>query len=170
MGTFFTLVLDQWWKWLAGLVGTVILFCSKKIWGLFKSFAKFIGAKRKTEYLKDINTKIENYHTEVNTKIENYHNELEEFKNISLGADEEHEEQMTKILSAIETLREGILSSHFNMLLNKSMKYVKRGWITVEELELYEEELEVYKNLKGNGHMDAWIAKVRALPNKKIGE
>ena len=170
MEAFFALVSDQWWKWLAGICGTVLVCFGKKIWGLVQSFINYIKNQKKTKFFEDINTKIENYHTEVNQKIEGYHSELEDFKSISLGADQEHEEQMEKILGAIENLREGILSSHFNMLLNKSMKYVRRGWITVEELELFEEELEVYKNLKGNGHMDAWIAKVRALPNKKIGE
>ena len=74
---------------------------------------------------------------------------------------------MKIIMQGIQSLQKGVLSSHFNMLLNKSMLYIKRGWVSVEELSLYEEELVVYKELHGNGHLDPWIEKVRRLPNQK---
>lgn len=74
---------------------------------------------------------------------------------------------MKIIMQGIQSLQKGVLSSHFNMLLNKSMTYIKRGWVSVEELSLYEEELAVYKELHGNGHLDPWIDKVRRLPNQK---
>lgn len=174
METLGVMFAKYWIQWLLGGLGTIALILVKVFWKQIKKVYQAFKNEEKQAYLSDINTKIENYHTEVNTKIENYHTkiedyhtELEDFKMISLGADQEHEEQMEKILGAIDALREGILSAHFNTLLNKSMKFVKRGWISVEELELYEEELEIYKHLKGNGHMDSWVAKVRALPNKK---
>ena len=115
-----------WIQWLLGGLGTIALILVKVFWKQIKKVYQTFKNEEKQAYLSDINTKIENYHTEVNTKIENYHTELEDFKMISLGADQEHEEQMEKILGAIDALREGILSAHFNTLLNKSMKFVKQ--------------------------------------------
>lgn len=163
-------VTAYWIKWACAIVAGLLAIFFKKICKVFKDSAEYFKAKNKKAYLQEIDTKIERYHTEVNEKIEEYHSEVEEFKNISLGADQDHDDKMEKILSAIDELRQGVLSSHFNMLLNKAMSFVNAEWISVEDLEIFEEEYEVYKHLHGNGHMDSWVKKVRALPNKKKGE
>ena len=161
------IITGYWIKWVCAGVASLFLIFFKKIYAICKDSYEYFKAKNKKAYLQEIETKIENYHTEMNDKIENYHQEVENFKLMSLGADEEHNDKMEKILSAIEELREGVLSSHFNMLLNKAMRYVSQEWISVEDLEIFEEEYEVYKHLHGNGHMNSWVTKVRALPNKK---
>lgn len=162
---------DYWWKWLLGGMGAtatlLIAFCGKKIWSAIKTTIEFWKEKDKAEYLKDIYNIIEKNKKDTEKKLNDFHKELEEFKENSIGADEEHQEQMKIIVQGIQALQKGVLSSHFNMLLNKSMTYIKRGWISVEELNLYEEELGVYKDLHGNGHLDPWIEKVRRLPNQK---
>lgn len=165
---------EYWTNWLYAGMGAVAIALIKFFWkpigkGIKKAF-NLLKSEKKIEYLSEVNKKIEDNNIAMNNKINQVHEDLETFKEISLGADQEHEEQMDKILDGIASLREGILSSHFNLLLNKSMDYIKRGWISVEELELYEEELIVYKKLGGNGHLDPWIDKVRKLPNKKRRE
>lgn len=164
------IIAAYWVKWLCGIVAGCIAIFFKKICKGFKAMFDYMKAKNKKAYLSEIDTKIERYHTEMNEKIEEYHSEVEDFKNISLGADQEQDEKMERILVAIDELREGVLSSHYNMLLKKAMLYVEQGWISVDALDNFEEEYEVYKHLHGNGHMDKWVKKVRALPNKIKGE
>lgn len=174
-------VQKYWLQWLltgAGAVATAaILFCWKKIKAsLSKFFSRVarivseIKAEDKAEYLKEIYDKIDQDKKDTDQKFVEVNNKLEEFKEKSTNADEAHQKQMEQIMQGIQALQQGVLSSHFNMLLNKSMTYIKRGWVSVEELELYEEELIVYRNLHGNGHLDPWIAKVRRLPNQKPSE
>ena len=145
----------------------IISFYLKKISHFFKETVNYWREKEKKAYLKDIYSKIEENQRSTDKKLSDFHKELEDFKESSVGADEAQEEKLNQIIAGMQSLQQGVLSSHFNMLLNKSMTYIKRGWISVEELELYEEELIVYKNLHGNGHLDPWIAKVRRLPNIK---
>ena len=165
---------EYWIGWVYAGMGAIaiafIKFCWKPIGNGIKKAFNLLKNSKKAEYLSEVNKKIEDNNNAMNQKIQEVQQNLEAFKEISLGADQEHEEQMDKILDGISALQKGILSSHFNLLLNKSMEYIKRGWISVEELELYEEELIVYKKLGGNGHLDPWIEKVRKLPNKKRRE
>ena len=164
------IIAAYWVKWLCGIVAACIAIFFKRICKLVKDAFTYFKLKNKKAYLEEIDTKIERYHTEVNAKIEEYHSEVEDFKLMSLGADQEHDDKMEKILSAIDELREGVLSSHYNMLLKKAMHHIEEEWISVEALDEFEEEYEVYQHLHGNGHMDKWVKKVRALPNKKKGE
>ena len=162
---------EYWIKWLLSGMGLMATACVVFFWKKIKTFfidtINFWKAKDKASYLKEIYGELEKSERETDKKINDLHKELEEFKEHSVGADQQHEEQMQEIMNGITVLTRGVLSSHFNMLLNKSMTYIKRGWISVEELSLYEEELVVYKDLHGNGHLDPWVDKVRKLPNEK---
>lgn len=161
---------SYWIKWVCAGIASLLLIFFKQICKKCKDVYEYFKAKNKKAYLQEIDNKIEQLRTDMNKKIEDYHSEVEEFKEMSLGADEEQDGKMERILAAIDELREGVLSSHYNMLLKKAMLYVEQGWISVEALDNFEEEYEVYKHLHGNGHMEKWVKKVRALPNKNKGE
>lgn len=95
---------------------------------------------------------------------------VEDEKRIFLGETnrkiEKINDTLESITTTIEALREGVLSSHFNALREKSIKYIKQGYVYPDELQVYQEELDTYKKLGGNGHMTPWATKVLQLDNK----
>jgi len=66
----------------------------------------------------------------------------------------------------MDNLRLGVLDAHLQGLVNTCEEYIKRGYITMVELQSYQERLNVYHKLGGNGHMDIWDEKIRALPHQ----
>ena len=79
----------------------IIAFCGKKIWSAIKTTIEFWKEKDKAEYLKDIYNIIEKNKKDTEKKLNDFHKELEEFKENSIGADEEHQEQMKIIVQVI---------------------------------------------------------------------
>lgn len=61
-------------------------------------------------------------------------------------------------------LRRGVLDLHLHNLIETCQVYIERGYITPIELMQYNERLTLYHSLGGNGHMDVWDERVRALP------
>jgi len=61
-------------------------------------------------------------------------------------------------------LRRGVLDLHLHNLIETCKVYIERGYITPIELMQYNERLTLYHSLGGNGHMDVWDERVRALP------
>ena len=148
---------DYWLKWLLGIIAGVIAIFYKKITKKITEYVTYRQQKKKEELFKETNekiTKIEGTIGELKQSVNNNHEEL--MKGF---------ESLEKIVEQIETLREGMLSSHFNALKDKSIEFIKQRWISPEDLEHYEEDYAVYKALHGNGKMDPWVKKVRALPN-----
>ena len=148
---------EYWLKWALGIVALGISIFYKKIKTKLTDYVTYRQKKKKEELFKETNEQI--------TKIEGTIGELKQ------SVDDNHEELMKgfdsleKIVEQIEALREGMLSSHFNALKDKSIEFIKQKWISPEDLEHYEEDYAVYKALHGNGKMDPWVKKVRALPN-----
>lgn len=69
--------------------------------------------------------------------------------------DDRHDRQLTK---------SGILDLHLSNLIQACKVYIERGYITPIELMQYNERMTLYHNLGGNGHMDVWDERIRALP------
>ena len=69
--------------------------------------------------------------------------------------DDRHDRQLTK---------SGILDLHLQNLIQACKVYIERGYITPIELMQYNERMTLYHNLGGNGHMDVWDERIRALP------
>ena len=130
---------EFWRQWIFTGLGAIVSGLCVYLWGKFKKGADLCSEYNKEEFLKDTNKKIEDIY---NT--------------------------LAQITDTIDALREGVLSSHFNALRKESIRYIERGYIYPDELQLYEEELGTYVRLGGNGHMDGWKAKVMTLPNQKI--
>lgn len=61
-------------------------------------------------------------------------------------------------------LQRGVLDLHLQNLIAACKVYIERGYITPIELMQYNERLTLYHNLGGNGHMDVWDERIRALP------
>ena len=64
----------------------------------------------------------------------------------------------------LDNVRQGVLDGHLRRLQQSCEMYLKRGYITPDELKDYNSRLEIYHNLGGNGHMDLWNQKIIELP------
>ena len=100
--------------------------------------------------LKEVEAEIEEVEEEVEQKSADFAKELQDFKQ--------------EIMQLIIPMRAAILSSHYEALLAKCKVYIRRGEITFDELELLEKDYKTYADLGGNGHMEIWMTKIRALP------
>jgi len=65
-------------------------------------------------------------------------------------------------------IQEGVRDAHLQNLIATCEIYIKRGYITSTELDVYQSRYKLYKELGGNGHMEPWDAKIRALPNEPL--
>ena len=68
-----------------------------------------------------------------------------------------------RLMMMLTPMREALLSSHYQNLLEKCKKYVQAGEISADELDNIEKDYETYKALGGNGHMEMWMVRVRQL-------
>ena len=75
--------------------------------------------------------------------------------------DDRHDRKLTK---------SGILDLHLQNLIQACKVYIERGYITPIELMQYNERMTLYHNLGGNGHMDVWDERIRALPLREHTE
>lgn len=73
-------------------------------------------------------------------------------------------EDMAENKRDAKLLQKGVLDLHLQNLITACKVYIERGYITPIELMQYNERLTLYHNLGGNGHMDVWDERVRALP------
>lgn len=62
-------------------------------------------------------------------------------------------------------VREALLTMHLYNLICDSKRYIEYGWISVEDWQDFSTRYDTYIKLGGNGHMDPWYPKVKALPN-----
>ena len=67
---------------------------------------------------------------------------------------------------SIKLVRDGVRDAHLQNLISTCEVYIKRGYITATELDAYQNRYNLYKELGGNGHMEPWDAKIKALPNE----
>lgn len=75
-------------------------------------------------------------------------------------------EQYEKQVEAqLNLLREGVLDSHLVNLIQTCENYIRRGYITPDELDRYKQRLILYHKLGGNGHMDYWDDQINKLPH-----
>lgn len=136
-------------KWIAGglitALGAVLLFFRNNI----QDYWNYRTMQRKKKYLKDI------------------YDDLQDLKEASDNQDNAIKKQVEQvhkdIMMILVPLREATLSAHLDALIAKCKTYIKRGYITVDELDRLESDYETYKSLNGNGHMDTWMTKVRQL-------
>lgn len=147
-------------KWLitllTGALGSFLLTCRKQI----KEFFKFKKKKQEKELLAGVNKEVNN----LGHRMEHHEDEIE----IELRAHDqlyarklvELEERLMLILGP---MREALLSSHYQALLEKCKYFVSTGQITADELDSLERDYETYKKLGGNGHMEMWMLRVRQL-------
>lgn len=99
--------------------------------------------------------------------------DIEHFKAESRAKDVELEKKIVEVqlalLDKIEQntagIRQAILQSHLRELIIDGKTYLTVGYITLDQLNDYEERFATYKSLGGNGHVDPWIGKIRRLPN-----
>ena len=71
-----------------------------------------------------------------------------------------------KVDKSITLIQEGVRDAHLQNLITTCEQYIKRGYITPTELDVYQSRYKLYKELGGNGHMEPWYAKVKALPHE----
>ena len=71
-----------------------------------------------------------------------------------------------KVDKSINLIREGVRDAHLQNLISTCENYIRRGYITPTELDVYQSRYKLYKDLGGNGHMEPWDAKVKALPHE----
>ena len=64
----------------------------------------------------------------------------------------------------IDVVRQGVLDAHLQNLIASCRQFIKKGYITPAELIQYNERLAIYHRLGGNGHMDPWDERIKALP------
>lgn len=72
--------------------------------------------------------------------------------------------QQLKNAEEIDAVRQGVLDAHLQNLITACNTFIEHGYITHAELIQYNQRLAVYHKLGGNGHMDLWDERIRALP------
>lgn len=92
-------------------------------------------------------------------KIDNLNKEILDQKEIS----KKYHDDVDK---SIKLVRDGVCDAHLQNLISTCEVYIKRGYITATELDAYQNRYNLYKALGGNGHMEPWDAKIKALPNE----
>ena len=136
-------------KWLLGIVTGILtsalVFSRKKI----KDFFNYETRKKKKQLLKGVNREIKEIEEEIQHKDDEVTQILKDFKK--------------EFMSILEPMRAALLSSHYEALLAKCKKYIQAGEITFDELELLERDYGTYSALGGNGHMEAWMIRIRQL-------
>lgn len=147
-------------KWLitllTGALGSFLLTCRKQI----KEFFKFKKREQKKELLAGVNKEVNN----LGHRMEHHEDEIE----IELRAhDQLYAKKLVelemKLMAILKPMREALLSSHYQSLLEKCKHYVSSGEITTDELDDLETDYEIYKSLGGNGHLEMWMTRVRQL-------
>lgn len=90
-------------------------------------------------------------------KLERLHQDMQENREM---ASRERE----KTNKSLDILREGVLDGHFQNLVSSCQTFIEHGYITHAELIQYNERLAIYHKLGGNGHMEPWDERIKALP------
>ena len=101
--------------------------------------------------------------TEADQKI------IEKIDKLSTAIDNQYEFNKAynaKVDKSINLIQEGVRDAHLQNLIATCEQYIKRGYITSTELDVYQSRYKLYKELGGNGHMEPWDAKIKALPNE----
>lgn len=147
-------------KWglgiLTGTLGTIGVFFRKQIIDFFK----YKERKKKKLLLKGVNQEIDVLEDRVHQHEIDVEAEIQKHDRAYISMLKEFREEFMSILAP---MREAMLSSHYEALLAKCKKYIQAGQITFDELNLLEKDYETYSKLGGNGHMEAWMIRVRQL-------
>ena len=72
--------------------------------------------------------------------------------------------------SVRNVMKQGVLDLHLHNLISTCKIYIERGYITPVEIMQYNERMTLYHALGGNGHMDIWDERIRALPLREHSE
>ena len=94
---------------------------------------------------------------------------LKQIKDLSTNINTQNENNkiyQSKVDKSISLIQEGVRDAHLQNLIATCEEYIKRGYITSTELDVYQSRYKLYKDLGGNGHMEPWDAKVKALPHE----
>lgn len=94
---------------------------------------------------------------------------LKQIKDVSDNIKDQKEKNKIyhdKVDKSMNLIQEGVRDAHLQNLIATCEIYIKRGYITSTELDVYQSRYKLYKELGGNGHMEPWDAKIRALPNE----
>ena len=107
--------------------------------------------------------KLTKHITEADQKI------MEKIDKLSTAIDNQNDSNKAyynKVDKSINLIQEGVRDAHLQNLIATCEQYIKRGYITSTELDVYQGRYKLYKELGGNGHMEPWDAKIKALPNE----
>ena len=122
---------------------------------------KKMGDKELETVKKELTNTIVNTDTEIL-------NQLKEVSDNIKDQQEKNNMYHSKVDKSIELIREGVKDAHLQNLISTCEAYIKRGYITSTELDVYQSRYKLYKELGGNGHMEPWDAKIKALPNEPL--
>lgn len=147
-------------KWILATLtgaGSALLIAFRK---QLKEFIKFRKKTQEKELLKDVNKDVDT----LEHRMEHHEDEIE----IELRAREQYyyrklSELEERMMNILVPMREALLSSHYQALLEKCKSHVQAGQLTADELDSLENDYETYKKLGGNGHMELWMTRVRQL-------
>ena len=128
-----------------GIITAIGLYFRKEICEFFEYKKKI----KKEAYLKEVYAKIDKATQSSIKEDKKIHEEIDNMKR--------------EIMDILTPLKDAMLSFHLDSLILRCQEFVIQGWITVEDLERIETDYQTYKSLGGNGHMDAWMKRVRAL-------
>lgn len=147
-------------KWLitllTGALGSFLITCRKQI----VEFFKFKKKKQEQKMLEGVNQEIDTLGHQMEHHEDEIAIELKAHDQLYAKRLAEVEERLMLILNP---MREALLSSHYQALLEKCKRYVQAGQLTADELDSLEKDYQTYKKLGGNGHMELWMIRVRQL-------
>lgn len=136
-------------EWLYGLIGMLATGFVLYIWDKIKWGHGLMSKEKKRMFLQEVNESIE----KVAEK--------------SIEKDNELEEQIRNLNADITIIKEAMFDQRYEKLVEISEKYIAANYISLEDLKMYHEKIEVYHKLGANGRLDPWIDKVNNLPNIK---
>lgn len=146
------MIKEHFLKWILGgitlCLTSIIVTFRKQI----KDFIGFEQRQKKKKLLKNVYAEIDKQ-----TKLSEERDTVLEEKIDKLRDD---------LFDILEPLRAATLTSHLDSLISKCKHHVRDGYITADDLDRIESDYETYKKLKGNGHMDTWMYRIRQLDVK----
>lgn len=171
-----TLILDTIVKWLipvvcAGLLAWFVahLFKPFKAGSQLKDQQDWDKNYKDSEEPKKVMQQVKEDLEEITNKADQaIINKIDNLNKEILDQKAKSKQYHDQVDESMKLITDGVRDAHLQNLISTCETYIRRGYITSTELDVYQSRYNLYKKLGGNGHMEPWDAKIKALPNEPL--